>query len=128
VRTGPGQHLARRNIVLLPDQQITAEIGEQSLAIVDVGLIEAGAIVEGFLADASLRRLIIALVLVCEGFVLALFSYGGSGDGTRKNKRRRFGFAVLIGGRKNAVSCAAPGFAGARLPALASTPGRSAWK
>jgi hypothetical protein len=39
MRAGPGQHLPGGDVVFLPHQEIAAEIGDQALAVVDVGLI-----------------------------------------------------------------------------------------
>jgi hypothetical protein len=114
MRAGPGQHLAGRDVVFLPHQQVAAEIGDQPLPVVDVGLIERRAKPERLFADVIRRRIIVAIVLVCEGFIFsALFPKGGpGGSGGRKRRMRGFGGASSSGeedSRTAALFPASPG-------------------
>jgi len=70
MRAGPRQQLPRRHVIFLPHQEIAAEIGDQPLAVVDVGLIEAGAEAKRIRVDVDAGRFIIAAA-ICEGLAVA---------------------------------------------------------
>ena len=84
MRSCPRQDLAGLDVIFLPDEQIAAEIGEQTFAVVDVGMIERGTLakdlrIECLVGGSVVAVIVIGAILICEGLSVAFFPGGGVG-------------------------------------------------